>query len=186
MSQGPISRMKVIAEIMHSMGIVPWIEKQVQNNQQYLSQEKYYRILGRTAQFMTQEQLRVLIGPQEIQGQFDIQALDGSLPVDKLQVAQTWIQLLGIMSGRPEVFMQYNLGAIIREIAISLGRKNIDDFLNQPQPPVQAQVLPNEEIERRAGTGNLIPFNEVFGAGGGGGGISPVGAMGSSPMPNQG
>ena len=79
-----------------------------------------------------------------------------------------WTQLMLGMGKFPQVTApgpdgkQLDLRAIFNEVAKNLGVKNIEQFYVQAPPmmpgmPGQAQVMPDEQVQRGVQEGNMIP-----------------------------
>jgi hypothetical protein len=77
-----------------------------------------------------------------------------------------WSQLMLGMGKFPQILMpgpdgrQLDLRAIFNEVARNLGVKNIDQFYMdaQPaQPPINAQIMPDEQVQQGAQAGNMLP-----------------------------
>jgi len=157
-------RMKTFAELCHVMGIKPQHYQFIANTQQYLSQAKAYQIVGENGDFSKVAQ----VSPGEILGEFHIPPADGTLPPDRLALAQTWKELFNMIIASPAapVLTQvFNPVAIFENITNLMGAKDIKRFLNvapQMQPP---QVMPNEQIDSEVQAGNMVPLSSMLGGG---------------------
>ncbi len=146
------------AMLIYAQALVPMIEQAVINNQRFLTEERYYRIIGEYAKdiitpdpnYAGGNAIRVSRG--ELQGYFDFPVNDGRLPMIPEEQAETWLKALETMGKIPPVTAQYDAAAVFREFVRSMGIKNIDDF------KIQAQVVPNQLIESMARQGNAVPI----------------------------
>jgi hypothetical protein len=148
-----INRLKTAAEFFSAEGWHPLDQMMVQNTQQYYTQERKYRIAG--DQINTGEPF-VDVSPESIQGFYDFVPVDGTLPVDKLAMANLWRQLMVDMSAIPQIAAQYNLGGIFEFTAQMAGLKGVRQF--------KVQAVPDEQLAAMASEGNIVPI-------GGGGGV---------------
>lgn len=132
------------------------------HTQQYMKQETYVRIVGRYA-----DQLRGTFGenakrakasPYDLAVNYDLLVRDGSIPGGNF--SEAWINLFKVIGTTPELMQQFDVTRIFMYIAQQLGAKNVEDF-RRNVGQVQGQVLPDEEVEREAQKGNLVPTGEI-------------------------
>lgn len=100
----------------------------------------------------------ITVKPEDIAGKFDIISHDGTMPLDRMALAQFWLQVLGMTGSDPELAMQYRRGDIFSYTARLAGLKNIDKF--------KMQVVQDEEIVAMIKAG-LIDGGQNGGAPGG-------------------
>lgn len=143
-----INRLKTESEYFSAMGFMPLSEMLVQNSQQYYDMERKFRIVGDTAQGLGTSFVNVT--PESIQGFYDLEAVDGTLPVDRLAQANLWRELLGQMRNFPQLMMEYDMGKIFGWVAKLSGLKNINQF--------KVQVVPDEMAMQGAQAGNIVPL----------------------------
>jgi len=114
-------------------------------------------------------------GAKDLQGKIDYLVIDGTLPVEPTRNAETWMNMLQIMS-QTGLNMEYKMGKIAEEAIRALGISDLDQFRiseeekqqgNSPSQQIAlmekmrgASVAPQEQIEREAQKGNLIPMSE--------------------------
>jgi hypothetical protein len=160
-----------MAMLVYAQALIPLVEQSVINNQRFLSEERYYRIIGDYAKdiitpdpnYMGGNALLVRRG--DLQGYFDFPVNDGRLPMLPEEQAEIWLKALETMGKIPPVTMQYDAAMVFREFVRSMGIKNIDDF------KINAQVMPNDIIARMAQAGNAVPIPQ----GGASPGMAPPG-----------
>lgn len=70
----------------------------------------------------------ITVKPEDIAGQFDLMAIDGSMPIDRMAQAQFWQQVLMATGQDPELQMQYRRADIFSYMARLAGLKGIDKF----------------------------------------------------------
>ena len=113
---------------------------------------------------------------RDLQGQIDYLVIDGTLPVEPTRNAETWMNMLQMMS-QTGLNMEYKMGKIAEEAIRALGISDLDQFRiseeerQQGASPSQqialmekmrgASVQPQEEISREVEKGNLIPMREA-------------------------
>ncbi len=169
-------RMSLNAKIMDMMALQPLANRSIANRQQFTTIQQKVRILGDLAKTLGKE--RDVIGPGDIQGNFDYVPHSGVVPPDPARMAQTWIQLLTIGSKMGEFLLKpgpdgkaIDIREIFNEAARNLGVKNVEQFyhsLQQPGMPgigqpggipgVQAQVMPDDQVQKQVQAGNVIPM----------------------------
>jgi len=172
----------VSAMLIYAQAIVPLAEQWLMNNQKFLSEERYYRIAGDYAKEILKADPRyvgekgVNIRPDDIQGVFDFPIDDGRMPASPEDNAEIWMKMLEIVSRTPPLQSQLDAFAIFREFARGMGVKNLDDF------KLNANVLPDERIERMEQKGDIIDINQFINARNPGGGM-PARITGGGPAP---
>ena len=112
-------------------------------------------------------------GAGDLQGKIDYLVIDGTLPVEPTRNAETWMNMIQIMS-QTGLNMEYKVGKIAEEAIRALGISDLDQFRisdeerQQGASPSQqlalmekmrgASVQPQEQIAREVEAGNLIPM----------------------------
>jgi predicted transcriptional regulator len=114
---------------------------------------------------------------KDLQGDIDYLVIDGTLPVEPTRNAETWMNMLQIMS-QTGLNMEYNAGQIAEEAIRAMGITDLDRFrVSKEQldaegmsPSQQlalmekmrgASVQPNEQVQNEVQKGNLIPMSEA-------------------------
>lgn len=143
-----MNRLKTQAEYMSAMGMAPHSMMMVQSTQQHLDIERYYKLTG---DLLPGQETGILVSPEDITGFFDYVPVDGTMPVDKLALANLWKELMtGVASS--EVLMQkYDVGKIFAYTAQLSGAKNINRF--------KVQLEPDDVVARERAAGNLVPLS---------------------------
>lgn len=131
-----ISRMKTLVEYQSACAYSPFSQLLVQNSQQYYSSDLKLRIVGDMAPFNPQPFINVT--PESISGFYDLVPVDGTMPVDKLALVNTWQQFLAGMAKVPQVFQQYDIGRIFAYVAQLAGLRNVKQFRLQVLGPGMA------------------------------------------------
>lgn len=146
------SRLASRAMLYGAMGISPGASQMSSNFQQYLSQEMELRVLGANGQ-----EHSVRITPQGLEGDFFFPIHDGTLPMDKVAMLDTWKELfMGIVQDPTgQMQQQYNAPAIFRFMAKLSGAQNIDEFSVTAGNP--------GAIQQQAQAGNLVPMSQLPG-----------------------
>lgn len=147
------SRLASRAMLYSAMGISPGASQWASNYQQFLSDDFELRVLGRDGRANS-----VRINPDAIEGDFFFPIHDGTLPLDKVAMADVWRQIWQAIIADPTGQMQqtYDSKAIFRFLAQLSGAQNIDDFKTTMAGP--------EAIEGQAQAGNLVPLSALPGA----------------------
>ena len=152
------------AILLYAQALIPLAEMTVMNNQQLLSEERFYRIVGDYAKYLqTDPDPRVpgmagtMIGPNDIQGFFDFPIDDGRLPVRATDNAKVWSQVFKVIASTPPVQGEIDIFAVFKEFAQSLGVKNIEQFR------LKAKVLPDPEVARAEEAGDIVSLGDYLG-----------------------
>ena len=140
------SRMKTLVEYMSAVGFSDHVQMLIQTTQQRMDTDLELRIAGDTVD--SPEQLT--ISPRDIAGFYDLEPVDGTMPIDRLAMVNMWTQLLKGMQGFPQVLQQYDIGKVFGHVAQLGGLRDIASFKLNVLPPGAAPP---------PGTG---PINERF------------------------
>lgn len=173
-----VNRLKTTAEYMSNTGFSQHTSRILMNTQQYYDGTQKFRIAGNLITDMSQGAMQhfLEVTPEMIQGQYNFVPVDGTLPVDRLALANLWKELLLQMRTVPGLVAQYDLGRIFAHVANLAGIRNLQQF--------KLQIGSPESLQQQADQGNLVPLpgnNNARGVptAGVGGGAPPV----SAPYP---
>lgn len=143
-----VNRQKTVAEYLSAMGLSPHAQKLVQQSQQWYDGEHKLRIIGDNIQQAGAG--FVDVNPASIAGFFDFVPVDGTLPIDRMAMANLWQQLLGQIRQIPPLMMQYDLAKIFAYVAQLAGIRNVNRFKVQIGDPAQ--------LAQMADMGKAIPI----------------------------
>jgi hypothetical protein len=132
------------------------------NTRQLLDEETFVRLVGRHEQDLKREfglDEFAKISPSTVDVDFDVLSHDGTLPIEGS--AQTLLQLIQMAAQDQELRQTLDYVRLVKAIARRSGEKNVEDFVRK-QPPVQTQVVSDQQAEREAQAGNLVPLNGTF------------------------
>jgi hypothetical protein len=173
-----VNRLKTLAEFMSATGFSQHAQRLVQNTQQYMSAPKKMRIVGTLAAEAGQDAAMNFldVDPAAIQGFYNFVPVDGTLPVDRLALANLWKDLMLQMRNVPGLVQQYDLGRIFAHVAALGGIRNLNQF--------KIQIGSPQALAQQADQGNIVPI------GGRAPGASlpagvPTGTSGGPPQPPQ-
>jgi len=160
-----VNRQKTIAEYMSATGFAQHAQRLVQNSQQYYSGTMKMKMAGTLLSEMSPDAAMnfIDVDPTKIKGFFDLVPVDGTLPVDRLALANLWKELLLQMRNVPGLIMQYDLGRIFAFIAQLAGIRNLQQF--------KIEVASQQSLMQQADAGNVVP---IKGGGGQGPGSNPA------------
>lgn len=179
-------RLGVLSRITSAMTIRPQVRMMIQNIQDSLAYEGSIRIdqdsMPTQLAGMVQDGYLDFDVLKDLQGDLDYLVIDGTLPIEPTRNAQTWLDMLQVLS-QTGLIMEYNLGRIAEEGIRSMGVTDLDRFriskeereseglspsqqlaLLEKQRGVStanAQVAPNENIQRSVDRGNLVPMRKA-------------------------
>jgi hypothetical protein len=165
-----VNRLKTMSEYMSATGFSQHAQRMVQLSQQYFSADQKFKIAGNLITDMGGEAMMnfLQVSPQDIQGFFDFVPVDGTLPVDRMALANLWKDILLQMRTVPGLLLQYDLGRIFAHVANLAGVRNLQQFKIQVGSPVA--------LQQQAQAGNVVPVGNT----GPGGGTLPAGVPSSS------
>ena len=147
-----MNRLKTQAKYMSAMGFAPHSQMMVQSTQQHLDIERFYKLTG---DLLPGQSQNIMVNPESITGFFDYVPVDGTMPVDKLALANLWKELMMGVGSNEALLAQYDIGKIFAYTAQLSGAKNISRF--------KVQLTPDEQIARERAAGNLVPVGEQNG-----------------------
>lgn len=146
-----VNRLKTNSEYMSAMGFSAHAQKLVQASQQYYDAEAKLRRVGSFAEEAGANFINVT--PEAIAGFYDLVPVDGTLPIDRMALANLWKELMGNWQRMPpQVQVGYDWGRIFAWAANIGGLKNIQQF--------RVQVVPDASIQQQAAAGNVIPMRQ--------------------------
>lgn len=155
-----IGRLKTNTEYMGAMGVSPLASKLVQNNQQLYDMEMKLKIVGNLS--MDSPEKFLIVSPEAISGNYEFMPVDGTLPIDRMAQVMLWKDLFAQIRQFPQIYMTYDMGRIFSWVAKLAGIRNIDQFKLDPRAAMmnamQMQVVPDEQMQREAQSGNSIPM----------------------------
>lgn len=137
----------------------------ISDSQQFYTSVKKMKIAGYTG---ISEEL-VEVSPETIAGRFDVVAVDGTLPVSKLQQANFWKEALMGLSSVPEIAANYRLEDMFAHMSRLGGLAAISKF----------RIEPDEKVKRLLEKGLIEDVTKPT-TGGVGGGTS----TGTQPPPS--
>lgn len=158
-----INRLKTVSEFFSANGVEPLAQMLVQNTQQYMTQERAFRLVGDQA--IGAKNPFVDVTPELIMGFYEFVPVDGTMPIDRFAMANLWREFIRDMVQVVPGFNQsYDVNRLIAWVGQLAGLKNIQQF--------RIQVQPDAALEAQAQAGNVVPL---------GGQGSAVNATGAHP-----
>lgn len=149
-----INRQKTICEFYSHMGFAPLSQRLVQNSQQYFDAPMKLKLVGDLAMEAGPKFLEVR--PEDIAGFFDFVPVDGTLPIDRYQMANLWQQMLQGIVKLPQVAAKYDIGRMFGWVAQLAGLRNIHRFEVQIAPPgVDPRTMMGGNVVPITGAGDL-------------------------------
>jgi hypothetical protein len=147
-----VNRQKTITEYISATGFGTHSQRMVQLSQQYFTADRKFRIAGSLLTDMSpgEQQQFIDVNPQVISGFYNFIPVDGTLPVDRIALANLWKDLLLQMRTVPGLIQQYDLGRIFGHVAQLAGIRNLSQFKIQIGSPAA--------LAQAAEAGNSIPL----------------------------
>ena len=166
MASAGANHLQLGAQIQYAQGFIPMAEMMVMNNQQFLSEERYYRILGDYNKKIIQPDPNypggdaIRVSPDEIMGYFDFPVDDGTMPVRPQENADVWREVLATVGQIPILQQQIDAVWVFKQLCESLNVKNIDDALIQYAQGMYMQPLPDDQLMQMQQQGDVIPIQQ--------------------------
>jgi hypothetical protein len=139
------SRLAARARYISAQGMTDLAQMMALNMQQNMTMEFYLKVVGQKG-----AQNPIMIGPADIAGDFWFPVSDGTLPMDRAQLMETWKEIWMAINQNPMLSQQYDQGKIFDYLAELGGAKNIDSFKLAPASP--------EAIQNGLQSGNIAPL----------------------------
>jgi hypothetical protein len=159
------NHLQVQAQIIYAQAFVEMAEMMVQNNQQFLSEERYFRIVGDYNKKLIQPDPNYIganaikAGPDDIQGFFDFPIDDGTMPTRPQDFADIWREIFQAVGANPILQQRYDVDWIFKQLCEALNVKNIDDAIIQQAGPMNFNVIPDEQAAAMQQSGDVIPID---------------------------
>lgn len=153
------SRLAAQARLYSAQAFSPLGMQMCINTQQFLSTEMEMRILGQDKVMM--------LGPENLVGDYYFPIHDGTLPLDKVALVDTWKEILLGVSKDPQLRMEFSISKIFEWVAELGGAKNIQSFKNQMGPNGQPLGImpqmapPGADPTNAIAAGNALPLPGV-------------------------
>lgn len=134
--------------LTHAMCMRPLGIMLAENTKQLMSQEAYVKLIGNTgSDYLTRlgarvTDNRVLVTPQQLQVNFDIEAVGPDIASH--DNPDSLLQLTEMVANHPLLSQQYNLTALVNSVACRLGEKNFGEYQLQIMPPQMAQQVASD------------------------------------------
>lgn len=170
---GAASRLKTQLSVIYYSAFEPLGRQMLSNLQQGLSVETYVRTFGRITDPMGEEYTAfVKASNKDFTGEYDFEILDGTLPSEKMWLAQTLQELLMVVLGNPQLalLLGFDIKKLMYEYLRLKGLRHPEKFAAGTQ---QQQGL--IQLMQRAAGGNGAPT--------GNGGVGPAAAGGERQAP---
>lgn len=143
-----VNRQKTQCEYMSATAFSPHSQMLIQHSQQFFDAPLELKIVGDLAMMAGPQFL--MVSPQEIAGFYDYVPVDGTLPVDRMAMANMWLSIMNQLRAYPILLQQFDIGKIFTHIAGLTGIRNINQF--------KAQMVPDGMLQQQAQAGNVIPL----------------------------
>lgn len=153
------ARLKLIAMLYFVLAIKPMNKAQIQNNQGFLSEERWYRITDDTALNLGYDpqdiKNRIFVKPTDLFGNFDYDIPSFDIPIDKINLAKVWTDVIQKTISNPILSQKFDIVPMFRQFLYNVGVTNSKDF------EVKTKVLPDAQVQQMAQNGSLAPLNDV-------------------------
>lgn len=142
--QAAASRLAAQARIISAEAITDLTEMMSLNNQQFLSDEFFMRVVGMEA---VEERN---IGVSDLVGDFNFPVHDGTLPLDKVALMDIWKELFAVVVQDEQLRQTHSIPRIFEHIAELGGARDIERFRIVTQP--------DKAVQQGVQDGNLTPI----------------------------
>jgi hypothetical protein len=163
---GASDRLAMTAHLIDAMAIRPLATRAISNAQQFYSLEQWVRILGADAEIDPEGLGRIQMTAADLEGNFDYIPLSPVSPQDPARQVAVWQGVLSTASTIPQLMapdpvtgMYLDMTELFKHIARLGGAKEIDAMFKMAPPQMmQAQVVPDEQVDQGVQSGNLAPY----------------------------
>jgi hypothetical protein len=183
-------RLQINAQLAWSQGVVPWNTQRVMNIQENMELARFLRVVGDWPKALGARPMQpfMKISPEEIQGQFIFEIIDGTINNQQMMLeslTNVWTE----WARNPMLQQRFDGIEIFRRLALQWGVTDIDEFVLPVQPgmpgmpagpsgvPVgpdglpigvggngRTAVRPDEAVLREEERGNLVAIGGANGA----------------------
>lgn len=166
---GAFARMQMYAQIITDQEWYTLIEQMAHNNIQYMENDTVVSIVGSRFEQALRDELGISgdvisISPWDLSMDFDI------IPINRMQKDMD-LSAMNMLMDRilavPEIAMTAFGGVDVRRMLLTMVRKmgfaDIHEYVQSGNalPPINAQVMPDEQIMQQEQAGNLMPVEGV-------------------------
>jgi len=145
-----VNRQKTVCEYISASAFSPHSQKLVQTSQQMYDSTAKMRIVGDLMIDAGQGFLDV--SPDMIAGFYNFVPVDGTLPIDRMALANLWKEIFGgLRMMPPQILQSYDWAKMFGWMATLAGLKNIHQM--------KVQVMPDQQVGAAAAAGNVVPIN---------------------------
>ncbi len=154
--ESSLSRLSTQAQKYSSQGLCDMGIMQSMNIQQFTTVAQQLVLNGNS----------MTVTPADLQGQFIFPIHDGTLPLDKGGMLDTFVNLLKLIISNPNIVGQYDIQKMIDHAAQLGGMLNLSSFRNAnpmvtPQGAPPPSIQPTQRVMQQAQQGNLVPVGPV-------------------------
>jgi len=159
---GAISRLERIAKIVGLQAMQEIGEFFGAHTQEMITDAMYVKVHGDWVDVLLDEygpsisRGRMKVSPRDLNVMYDVIVRDGSVPGSNF--SDVWIRMFDVLSQHPELSQKFDIVQIFKHIARNSGVKNVNDFIRRGGGQVNAQVMPDEQVQQQAAAGNLVPM----------------------------
>lgn len=160
-----LSRMEKAAMLTSTQAIVDIAHMCASHTQQLQTEDTYIKIMGEHVERLMREfgveaGSKVAVKPEQLSVYYDVVPNDGTMPSNA--DSQVWMQIFQTVAGNEMLLQKFDIVRIFKHIARIEGAKNIEEFQLRE---VQANVMPDEQLEGQVQQGNLVPIEGIPGNG---------------------
>jgi hypothetical protein len=155
-----LSRLQKAAKIISMQGMQDLGYLLAAQTQQLASQEGFIRTAGRWEDVLRDEygiiDQYMPFTLDQLSASYDIAPYDGTSGSG--DYAEVWSRILQTAASSPELMATVDIFRVFKHWARLAGAKNVDDF-RRKVPPMQAQVLPTDQVMNQVQMGNMVPVS---------------------------
>lgn len=152
-TQGAASRLVTICSLIWEGALAPLGMKLLTNLRQGMTEEFFTAVVGTQAQGMSSTELYPMFKatPEQLARQTDLFVFDGTLPSEKMFLAQTLQELLGLLLQNPMASLQFDISPnkLLRDIYMLRGVTGQERFALQNNPEDAQRMLALMQLQNQ-------------------------------------
>lgn len=171
---GATSRQRRLSAVIAEQAMMDLGLQMAYNTIQYMSQDVEVSVLGRYEEWLKRElgladaDQDITISPMDLEASFEVEPLNKAVasPHDMNAITEVLKTVMGNEDALAQAIGQINVSGLFLAWARKAGFEDIHEFVldqeQQPgQPGMNAQVMPDADVQQQTAAGNLVPIDDI-------------------------